>query len=139
VLDGRVTELGEKVTVLDEKVTVLDGRVTELGEKVTVLDEKVTVLDGRVTEMGGKVTALDGRVVTLEEKVDVIDGKVTVLDSKADKIYHELKTDIQEARQEILAGVKFSYAELERRLTTLEKEFLELKLRVEKIENRSTA
>jgi hypothetical protein len=48
-----------------------------------------------------------------------------------------LKAEIQETRQEVLAAVKFSYAELDKRLTTLEKEFLELKHRVEKIETRS--
>ena len=56
---------------------------------------------------------------------------------KLDKTRLELKTEIQETRQEILAAVKFSYAELDRRLTTLEKEFLELKHRVDKIEGRS--
>jgi hypothetical protein len=46
---------------------------------------------------------------------------------------------MQETRQEVLAAIKFSYAELDRRLTTLEKEFLELKLRIQKIENRSVS
>ena len=57
--------------------------------------------------------------------------------SKVDKIHQELKTEIQGTKQEVLAAVKFSYAELDKRITTLEKEFLELKHRVEKIETRS--
>ena len=55
------------------------------------------------------------------------------------KTRQELKTDIQESRQEILAATKFSYTELDRRLTTLEKEFLDLKHRFEKIESRSAS
>jgi hypothetical protein len=39
--------------------------------------------------------------------------------------------------QEILAAIKVSYAELDRRIATLEKDFLDLKHRVEKIESRS--
>jgi len=35
--------------------------------------------------------------------------------------------------------VKFSYAELDKRLTTLEKESLDLKHRVEKMESRSVS
>ncbi|MEI9479294.1 MAG: hypothetical protein WCO26_22365, partial [Deltaproteobacteria bacterium] len=62
---------------------------------------------------------------------------VVALDQKLDRTRHELKSEIQETRQEVLAAIKFSYAELDRRLTTLEKEFLELKLRVQKIESRS--
>jgi len=50
-----------------------------------------------------------------------------------------LRGEIKETRQEILAAVKFSYAELDKRLTTLEKEFLDLKHRVEKMESRSVS
>jgi len=62
---------------------------------------------------------------------------VANVDEKLDRRFNELRTEIQETRQEVLAAVKFSYAELDRRITTLEKEFLELKHRVEKIETRS--
>ncbi len=49
----------------------------------------------------------------------------------------DLKSEIQETRQEVLAAIKFSYAELDRRITALEQGFLELKQRVDKIEDRS--
>ena len=62
---------------------------------------------------------------------------VANVDEKLDRRFNELRTEIQETRQEVLAAVKFSYAELDKRITTLEKEFLELKHRVEKIETRS--
>jgi uncharacterized protein YceH (UPF0502 family) len=64
---------------------------------------------------------------------------VANVNEKLDRRFNELKTEIQETRQEILAAVKFSYAELDKRITTLEKEFLELKHRVEKIETRSVS
>jgi wobble nucleotide-excising tRNase len=67
----------------------------------------------------------------------VAEGVATV-NEKLDRIHKELKTEIQETSQEILAAVKFSYAELDKRLTTLEQAFLDLKLRVDKIENRSS-
>jgi predicted nucleic acid-binding Zn-ribbon protein len=70
--------------------------------------------------------------------VMALDRKVTALDAKVDRSHQELKTEIQETRKEVLSAVKFSYAELDKRLTTLEKEFFDLKLRVEKIENRSS-
>jgi hypothetical protein len=62
---------------------------------------------------------------------------VANVDEKLDRRFNELKTEIQEMGQEVLAAVKFSYAELDKRITTLEKEFLDLKHRVEKIETRS--
>ena len=57
---------------------------------------------------------------------------------KQNKTRQELKTEIQESREEILAATKVSYAELDRRLTTLEKAFIYLKVRFEKTESRST-
>jgi hypothetical protein len=71
--------------------------------------------------------------------VTVLDGKVKTLDLKLDRFHQELKSEIQETRQDILAAVKFSYAELDKRLTILEKEFLDLKYRVEKMESRSVS
>jgi hypothetical protein len=61
---------------------------------------------------------------------------VANVDEKLDRTRQELRTEIQETRQEVLAAIKFSYAELDKRLTILENEFLELKRRVEKIESR---
>ena len=72
-----------------------------------------------------------------DEVKQVAEGVATV-NEKLDNIHKELTTEIQETSQEVLAAVKFSYAELDKRLTTLEQEFLDLKLRVEKIENRSS-
>lgn len=108
----------------------IDNKTQPIAQAVLALSGKLVALDGKVIDLDGKVVALDGRVVAL-------DSKVVALDSKVDRIHQELKIEIQETRQEVLAAVKFSYAELDKRLTTLEKEFLELKLRVEKIENRS--
>ena len=68
--------------------------------------------------------------------MQVAEGVVTVSE-KLDRGHQELRKEIQETRQEVLSAIKFSYAELDRRLTTLEKEFLELRNRVDRMESRS--
>ena len=123
--------------VIDQVKLVAEGVATvnealertrkELKEEI---NNKTQPIAQAVLELSGKVAGLDGKVVAL-------DGKVVALDGKVDRMHEELKTEIQGTKQEVLAAVKFSYAELDKRLTTLEKEFLELKLRVEKIETRS--
>ena len=113
----QVKLVAEGVTTVNEK---LERTRKELKEEI---DNKTQPIAQAVLELSGKVVALDAKVVTLDAKVD--------------RIHQELKTEIQETRHEVLAAIKFSYAELDKRLTTLEKEFLELRLRVEKIENRS--
>ena len=127
----QVKQVAEGVANVDEK---LDRRFNELKAEI---DNKTQPIAQAVLELSGKVAGLDSRVVVLDGRVAALDDKVVALDGKVDKIHQELKTEIQGTRQEVLAAVKFSYAELDRRITTLEKEFLELKLRVEKIENRS--
>jgi wobble nucleotide-excising tRNase len=71
------------------------------------------------------------------DRVKPVAEGVANFDEKLDRSFNELKAEIQETRQEVLTAIKFSYAELDKRITTLEKEFLELKHRVEKIETRS--
>ena len=106
-------------------------QVKLVAEGVATVNEKVDRTRKELKE------EIDNKTQPIALAVLDLSGKVVALDGKIDRIHQELKTEIQETRQEILAAVKFSYAELDKRLTTLEKEFLELKHRVEKIENRS--
>ena len=134
----QVKQVAEGVANVDEK---LDRRFNELkaeiDNKTQPIAQAVLELSGKVAALDDKVVNLDGKVVALDGKVANLDGRVVALDVKVDKVHQELKTEIQGTRQEVLAAVKFSYAELDKRITTLEKEFLELKHRVEKIETRS--
>jgi len=136
-LVSQIKQVAEGVANVDQKLdrTRLELKA-EIEEKTAPIAQAVVRLDGRMNALDGKVTVLDGKVNALDGKVTVLEGKVNALDGKLDRVQQELKSEIQETRQEILAAVKFSYAELDKRLTTLEKEFLDLKHRVEKMESR---
>ena len=127
----QVKLVAEGVTTINER---LEAARKELKEEI---DNKTQPIVQAVVELSGKVVALDGKVDTIESKTVAIESKIVALDSKVDKIHQELKTEIQGTKQEVLAAVKFSYAELASVLQPYEKEFLELKHRVEKIETRS--
>ncbi len=98
----------------------MDRKFNELKSEI---DSKTQPIAQAVLELSGRVADLDGRMAALDRRVD--------------KVHQELKTEIQETRREVLAAVKFSYAELDKRLTILENEFIELKRRIERIESRS--
>jgi predicted nucleic acid-binding Zn-ribbon protein len=140
----QVKLVAEGVAIVNEKLErtrkelkeEIDNKTQPIAQAVLELSGKVVALDGKVVALEGNVVALDGKVVALDGKVVALDAKVVDLDGKVDRFHQELKTEIQDTRQEVLAAVKFSYAELDKRLTTLEKEFVELKHRVEKIESR---
>ena len=98
----------------------LGTQIKQVAEGVTNVYEKAERLEA---ELKGEIH---------EVRQDILNLYV-----KTEKDKAELKSEIQETRQEVLAAIKFSYAELDRRLTTLETEFLDLRRRVKKIESRS--
>jgi len=113
--------------------------VKQVAEGVAAVDEKIERTRQELREeIDNKTQPIAQAVISLQGQVSALQGQVTALDAKVDRTHQELKTEIQETRQEILAAVKFSYAELDKRLTSLEQEFLDLKARVIKIESRST-
>jgi len=57
------------------------------------------------------------------------------LNEKLDRHIDENKRE----HKDILAAIKFSYAELDRRITTLEAEMEDLKHRMDRIEHRSVS
>ncbi len=130
-------EIEEKTQPIAQAVVSLNGRVGRLEEKADRLDGEVNSLDEKMGRLDGQVKSLAETAGRTDGKVNSLDEKMGRLDGKVEQIRQELKSEIQETKQEILAAVKFSYAELDKRLTTLEKEFLELKHRVEEIEGRS--
>lgn len=64
---------------------------------------------------------------------------VVNLDEKFDRGFDELNKKIDQNHQDVLAAIKFSYAELDRRLTALEVEMEGLKRRMEILERRSVS
>jgi hypothetical protein len=67
-----------------------------------------------------------------EAKLDAVDGRLTMVETKLDAFIVETRTNFEEVR----ASIKFSYAELDRRLTFLESGFKDLSSRMASIESR---
>jgi hypothetical protein len=72
----------------------------------------------------------------LEHKIQLVAEGVTNLDEKFDREITSLREENEQAHREILSAVKFSYAELDRRITTIEGEVSSLKSRLERLEAR---
>jgi uncharacterized protein involved in exopolysaccharide biosynthesis len=110
------------------------SQVKQVAEGVANVNEKLDRTRQELkAEIDNKTQPIAQAVVSLSENLDRTRQE---LKTEIQGVRQDLKAEIQETRQEVLAAVKFSYAELDKRLTTLEKEFVELKHRVEKIENR---
>lgn len=111
------------------------------------LDKNFTRLASKegLNDLKGDVRGIEERIIHqfhiitegLREDVKQVAERVMNVNEKLERVRQELKIEIQETRQEVLAAIKFSYAELDRRITVLESEVNDLKRRVEKIEQRS--
>jgi uncharacterized protein involved in exopolysaccharide biosynthesis len=124
-------EIVHRFHVISEDVI---SQVKQVSEGVANVNEKLDRTRQELkAEIDNKTQPITQAVVRLSENLDRTRQE---LKTEIQGVRQELKAEIQETRQEVLAAVKFSYAELDKRITTLEKEFLELKYRVEKIESR---
>ncbi len=140
-------EAAENHATLSLAIKKVDGKIDNTRQELkaeiqgvrTELKAEIQGVRDDFSDKLGKIqTELKSEIQELRTELkEEIQGARTELKAEIQGIRTELKTEIQETRQEILAAVKFSYAELDKRLTTLEKEFLELKHRVDKIEGRS--
>jgi DNA polymerase sigma len=99
-------------------------------------------------KLGPRFSKMDSQFVEFKEDIihqfhiiseDVI-SKVKLVAEGVVSLNEKLDRHIDEDRREhkdILAAIKFSYAELDRRITTLETEMEDLKRRMDKMERRS--
>ena len=108
-LRSEIRLIAEGHTVLVEKIGALEGCVGRLEERMERVEIKVVALEQ-------KVDALDRKVGALEQKVDVLDRKVGALDEKLDRFIADTSANFDDVR----SAIKFSYAELDRRVSQLE-------------------
>ena len=110
------------------------------------------VLQDRFDNMDRRIEGFDQKIGQIKEeiihqfhvssedvisKVQLVAEGVTNLDEKFTREISGFRKENERAHNEIMAMIKFSYAELDRRISSLEIEFQELKRRVDEIERRS--
>lgn len=98
---------------------IISAELKLLAERIFALNKKDRFGLEIKNEVENKTQPIAQTVIALQGQASALQGQVTTLDAKVDRSHLELKTEIQESRQEILAAVKFSYAELDKcRLAT---------------------
>ena len=101
----------------------LDKKFIQVDEKIDKKTEEVIHRFQIITE-------------NLEDKVKQIAEGVINLNDKFDRRFDEMDRNFEQKHQDVIAAIKFSYAELDRRILFLETELHVLKTRVEEIEKR---
>ena len=143
-------EFSEKT--LDQKFTKIDQHFEQMDKRFERVDQRFEQNDQRFEKIDKRIDGLDKKVDQFKEEIihrfhviseDIIsqvklvaEGVVN-LDDKFTREIAIFRKENEQAHEEIKAMIKFSYAELDRRISTLETEVQELKRRVDQIERRS--
>jgi outer membrane murein-binding lipoprotein Lpp len=115
---------------LESRIEIVAEGVLSNSERIGRLDAKVDHLGSKVDHLDAKVDHLDTKAIHLDSKVDQLDRRVGQLDSKVDQLSANMKTEFSDIR----SMIKFSHAELDRRLRTVEDVVANLQARVERLE-----
>jgi len=137
---------------LDPKFEKMDARFEQMDQRSQKIDDRFEQMDQRFQKMDQRMNGLDHKVDQFKEEIihqfhviseDVISQVKLVaegvmnLDEKFTRETTQFRKENEQAHQEIMAMLKFSYAELDKRIGTLEAEVQELKRRLDQIERRS--
>ena len=109
----------------------LDPKFAKIDQRVDGLDKKV---DQFRDEIIHRFHVISEDVIS---QVKLVAVGVMNLDEKFTREIAIFRKENEQAHEEIKAIIKFSYAELHRRISTLEIEVQELKRRMDQIERRS--
>ena len=130
--------LDPKFKKIDERFEKIDHQFQKIDSRFEKTDEQFDKVDSRFVEFKEDIThqfhLISEDVIS---KIQLVAEGVATLNEKFDRRIDELQKKNEEQHKDILAAVKFSYAELDRRISTLEAEMEDLKLRMDKIERRS--
>jgi chromosome segregation ATPase len=125
--------LDPKFEKIDQRFEKIDQRFEKAGQRINDLDHKV---DQFKEEIIYQFHVISEDVIS---QVKLVAEGVMNLDEKFTREMTQFRKENEQAHQEIKAMIKFSYAELDRRISTLEGEVKELKHRVDQIERRSVS
>lgn len=123
----------------------LENKFGIVERRLTSIDGRLDAMDGRFTRIDGRLDAMDGRFTRIDEQFSGIDGKFEEtkryfgvlaegLRSETRQVAegHQILVDgqtriiekIEHVERELGAMIKFSYAELDRRLRAVEEKML---------------
>jgi archaellum component FlaC len=123
---------------LDPKLTKIDQRFEQIDQRFGQMDQRMDGLDKKVDQFRDEIIhrfhVISEDVIS---QVKLVAEGIINFDQKFTREMTSLRKENEQAHEEIKAMIKFSYAELDRRISTLEIEVQELKRRMDQIERRS--
>lgn len=134
----RFAAVDQRLYTVDQRLDALEGAT---GERFSAVDRRFDAVDQRLAAIDHRFAAIDRRTDEVRRELGV------VVEGQRDQIrliaeghsllvgrIDGLERTIESMGREILAAVKFSYAELDRRITRLEALTVDLEARLSRLE-----
>lgn len=135
-MDDELREfLNERFEAIDRRFAGMDQRFADIDRRFATVDQPFAELRHELTVRIDGVRNDVGVIVEGQrEQIRLSAEGHSVLVARVDRLEQTLTQAIESMGREILAAVKFSYAELDRRLTRLEALTVDLESRVRRLE-----
>ena len=135
-IDSRFEKIDGQFAEVNSRFKKIDDQFAEVNSRFDKIDDRFKQVDARFTEFREDIVHQFHLISEdLTSKIQQVAEGVINLNEKIDRRMDENET----AHKDILSAIKFSYAELDKRITTLENEMQDLKRRMDKIERRSAS
>jgi archaellum component FlaC len=142
--------LDPKFKNIDSWFEKFDGRFEKIDQRFKKIDEQFAEINSQFKKVDKRFENIGSQFVEFKKEIIhgfhvISEGVISNVQLVAEGVVNlheqigETNKRIEDTRQEVLAAVKFSYAELDRRITTLETEMKDLKTRMDKIERRAVS
>lgn len=109
------------------------SEINKIVQRIDILDKKVEQMKEEIVHQFHNMSE------NVISQVKLVAEGMMNLDEKFTRETASSRKENEQAHEEIKAMIKFSYAELDRRMSLLETEIKELKRRVDQIERRSVS
>jgi chromosome segregation ATPase len=124
--------LVEQVT--DQIKIVAEGHMM-LVERFDRVDERLDGMDQRFDRIDQRFDQVDQRLDGMDQRLSTVEGELTAFRGE----FHAFAQDVGRQFSEVRSMIKLSYAEIDGRITTLEKDLFDLRSRVERLEEKLLA
>ena len=108
----------------------LETQIAQVGEGVVLTNERLDRADVRLGRMETRAEAFENEVRAGFGRVD---ARFDRMEARTDSLENEVRAGFAEVK----SMIKLSYVELEGRMSSLERELLDLRSRVQKLETRA--
>ena len=118
-VEGRTTNVENRVTVVENRTTNVENRVTDVENRTTNVENRVTDVENRTTNVENRVAVVENRTTNVENRVTVVENRTTNVENRVTDV--ENRTTNVENR---VTDVENRTTNVENRVTVVENNFI---------------